>query len=71
MKAHGLALFFDKLYITSDWKSNFKYAEINFDKFLYSAIFIFNITIFPQFSIEEKPLKFNSSKGAQKVCDIL
>ena len=36
INADGLILLCDKLYIISDWKSNFKYAAIILERFLYS-----------------------------------
>ena len=55
------------LFITSVWKSNFRYAAIIFDKFLYSEILRFKTTIFPDERTSVNPRKFNSSILGQNV----
>ena len=56
--------------MTSDWKSNFKYADIILDKIAYSLIFIFKTTIFPFSKTSWKPKKLSSSNGGEKVFKI-
>ena len=67
INADVFEIFFDKRVIISVWKSSFRYVAMILDNMLYSEIFIFKTTIFPDSKTVSKVLNVNLDFGEQNV----